>query len=101
PYVHVYGNRVICETDTRGYPTPGNKSLHEIVVDASAGFIPLWTKDTILRWRFQEHSMSFFADPESAKKAISNLVGEAVLRGVTPRLSNSLEATANGTLRLR
>jgi Matrixin len=78
-YVHVYGNRVICETDTRGYPTPDNKSVTEIVVDASDGFIRLWAKGTTLRWRFQEHSMSFFENSEAAKKAISNILGEAIL----------------------
>src|SRR6266852_1886701 len=54
PYLHVYGHRVICETDARGYATPDNKSATEIVVDASGGFIPLWAEDTTLRWRFQE-----------------------------------------------
>jgi hypothetical protein len=75
----VYGNRVICETDTRGYATPDNKSLVEIVVDASAGFIPLWPKNTTLRWRFQDFSMSYFEDPEAAKKEIANILGEAIL----------------------
>ncbi len=79
PYVHLYGNRVICETDTRGYPTPDNKSATEIVLDATSGFIPLWAKDTTLRWRFQEYSMSFFEDPEAAKREISTILGEAVL----------------------
>jgi hypothetical protein len=79
PYVHVYGHSVICETDTRGYATPDNKSITEIVVDASDGFIPLWAKETTLRWRFQESSMSFFEDPEAAKQAISNILGEAIL----------------------
>ena len=79
PYVHIYGHRVICETDTRGYATPDNKSATEIVVDASGGFIPLWAKETTLRWRFQESSMSFFQDPQAAKKEISTILGEAIL----------------------
>src|SRR5437879_6222631 len=79
PYVHVYGNHVICETDTKGYVRPGNRSITEIVVDASDGFIPLWAKNITLRWRFQEQSMSFFEDPAAAKSAISNLLGEALL----------------------
>lgn len=78
-YVHVYGQGVICETDTRGYATPDNKSPTEIVVDASGGFIPLWAKGTTLRWRFQEQSLSFFENPEAAKKAISDILGEAIL----------------------
>jgi len=79
PYVHVYGKHVICDTDTRGYATPDNKSLTEIVVDASSGFIPLWARDTTLRWRFQESSMTFFQDPAAAKQEISKLFGEAIL----------------------
>jgi hypothetical protein len=78
-YVHVYGHRVICETDTRGYPTPDNKSATEIVVDASGGFIPLWANNITLRWRFQEQSFTFFEDAEAAKRAISNILGEAIL----------------------
>jgi hypothetical protein len=79
PQVHVFGNKVICDTDTRGYPTPGNRSPLEIVVDASEGFIPLWARDMTLRWRFQEHSMAHFDDPEAAKSAIKELFGEALV----------------------
>jgi Matrixin len=78
-YAHVYGDGVICETDTRGYATPDNKSPTEIVLDASSGFIPLWAKGTTLRWRFQEQSMTFFEDSGAAKRAISNILGEAIL----------------------
>ena len=78
-FVHVYGSGVICETDTRGYPTPDNKSLTEIVVDASSGFIPLWVRGTTLRWRFQEQSMLYFSNPDLAKKEISDILGAAIL----------------------
>src|SRR5262245_21731756 len=79
PQIHVFGRGVICDTDTRGYPTPGNRSPAEIVVDASEGFIPLWAQDMTLRWRFQEYSMTYFEDPEAAKAAIEELLGEAIL----------------------
>lgn len=79
PYVHVYGKHVICDTEARGYPTPGNRSPTEIVLDASNGFIPLWAKDTTLLWRFQDRSLSFFEDVSAAKTEISTLVGEAIL----------------------
>jgi hypothetical protein len=79
PQIHVFGNGVICETDTRGHATPEDRSPFELVVDASEGFIPLWAKDTTLRWRFQEHSMTFFEDPEAAKAAIEELFGKALL----------------------
>ena len=78
-YVHIYGDRVICETDARGYATPDNKSATEIVVDASGGFIPLWAKGATLRWRFQEPSLSIFEDTTAAKKAIEEILGEAIL----------------------
>lgn len=79
PQIHVFGHGVICDTDTRGYATPENRDPREIVVDASEGFIPLWTKDMTLRWRFQEHSMSFFEAPEAAKTAIKELLRDALL----------------------
>jgi len=78
PQIHIFGNHVICGTDTRGFGTPGNRSPLELVVDASEGFIPLWAKDTTLRWRFQEHSMSHFEDTEAAKTAIGELLGKAL-----------------------
>jgi hypothetical protein len=79
PQIHVYGPDAVCDTDTRGHATPRNRSLLEIVVDASEGFIPLWAKDTTLRWRFQERSMRLFEDPDAAKAAITELLGEALL----------------------
>ena len=77
--VHVFGNRVVCDTEPRGYETPRGRSPLEIVVDASEGFIPLWAKDTTLRWRFRERSMRFFTNPAAAKTAIRRLFGEALL----------------------
>lgn len=44
PQIHVFGHGVICDTDTRGHATPGNRSLSELVVHASEGFVPLWAK---------------------------------------------------------
>ena len=32
---HVYGDKVVCNTDSRGLPTPQGKSPLEIVLDAS------------------------------------------------------------------
>lgn len=72
-------NHGVCITDARGNARPENKSPWKIVLDASDGFIPLWAKDTVLRWRFQERSMDVFADPEAAKVAIEGLVAHAVL----------------------
>ncbi len=77
--VHVFGNGVICDTEKKGRPTPKGRSVLEIVLDASGGFIPLWAKDVTLRWRFQERSLENFEDPEAAEAAIEELLGEALL----------------------
>jgi hypothetical protein len=77
--VHVFGEGVVCNTDSRGYATPQDRDPLEIVVDATEGFIPLWARDVTLRWRFQERSLSVFADPEAAKAGIRQLFGEALL----------------------
>lgn len=77
--VHVYGDGVVCETDSRGFATPRNRNPAEIVVDASEGFIPLWAKDMTLRWRFQERSLNGFVNPDAAADAIRQLFGEALL----------------------
>ena len=77
--VHVFGNKVICDTEPRGHATPRGRSPLEIVVDASEGFIPLWAKNTTLRWRFRESSMRQFRNPTAAKVAIRRLFGEALL----------------------
>ena len=79
PEVHVFGNGFRCDTETRGPATPQGRSPLEIVVDASEGFIPLWTKDTTLRWRFRESTMKYFKSPGTAKAEIRKLLGEALL----------------------
>ncbi|MGZ8313389.1 MAG: matrixin family metalloprotease [Allosphingosinicella sp.] len=77
--VHVYGKGHVCDTEKRGFPTPRGRTLVEIVVDASDGFVPLWAENSTLRWRFQERSLRAFRDPEAAKVAIRQLLGEALL----------------------
>lgn len=79
PFVHIYHSGARCETDTRGYPTPQNRSPLEIVVDATDGFIPLWDGDVSLRWRFEERSMSLFRDPEQAKDYIRRLFAQGLM----------------------
>jgi Matrixin len=77
--VHVFGNKVVCDTEPRGYATPRGRSPLEIVVDASEGFIPLWAKDTTLRWQFRDTSMRVFRNPTAAKAGVRRLLGEALL----------------------
>jgi hypothetical protein len=79
PDVHVFGNGFRCDTEVRGHSTPRGRSPLEIVVDASEGFIPLWAKDTTLRWRFRESTMRYFRRPSAAKTEIRRLLGEALL----------------------
>jgi hypothetical protein len=77
--VHTLKKGIRCDTDTRGYATPENRSPLQLVVDATEGFIPLWAKSTILRWRFRESSLQAFQDPNAAEAAIEQLFGEAIL----------------------
>ena len=79
PLVHIIRKGVRCDTDTRGYAKPRMGDRVRIVVDASEGFIPLWSEGTKLYWRFRESSFQAFADPEAAKAATEQLLGEAVL----------------------
>ena len=80
PDVHIYGkSNAVCATDVRGHATPRDASPLEIVVDASEGFIPLWSEGMTLRWRFQERSLSVFADPDLAKSAIRQRLGQGLL----------------------
>ena len=77
--VHVFGRGAVCDTESRGRATPRGLSPLEIVLDASEGFIPLWAKNTTLRWRFRESSMKYFEHPVTAKAEIRKLFGESLL----------------------
>lgn len=76
---HIYHGGARCETETRGYPNPKNRSPLELVLDATNGFIPLWDTEVTLNWRFQEQSLLAFQDPEAVKSYMRNLLGEALL----------------------
>lgn len=76
--VHKLNKGIICDTESRGHSTPNGRSVAEIVLDASEGFIPLWERNTTLRWRFRERSLINFANPTAAKDAIKGLLGEAL-----------------------
>lgn len=77
--VHVIKPGIRCDTEQRGHERPSGMSIEEIVVDASQGFIPLWERGTMLRWRFRESSFARFQDPSAAKSAVQRLFGNAVL----------------------
>jgi hypothetical protein len=78
--VHVIKKGIRCDTDARGHPTPRGRTPLSIVVDASEGFIPLWAKQSTLRWRFRESSFQSFASPDAAKAETERLLGEALLK---------------------
>ena len=78
---HKYGksNSVVCDTDPIGFATPDNKSIEELLVNVSGGFVALWKKNTVLNWRFNENSMKlYFADSEAGKRGIRKLLQEAL-----------------------
>jgi hypothetical protein len=77
--IHVFANKVVCDTERRGHTRPKGRSPLEIVVDASEGFIPLWVKNTTLRWTFKEESLRSFEKPTSVKNEMRKLLGEALL----------------------
>ncbi|MGK5037886.1 matrixin family metalloprotease [Janthinobacterium sp. LB3P118] len=78
---HVFGKdrTIVCDTDRRGYEYPGSASPLDLAVEASEGFIPLWAKGTILRWRVQKRGLSDFVDPAGVVQAIRTLFGEAIV----------------------
>lgn len=78
PYIHIYHGGAVCKTDKRGYATPDNRATTELVLDATEGFIPLWDKETLLRWRFNETSMTVFAQPAAAKEYFRDRIRAAL-----------------------
>jgi Matrixin len=71
--------KFVCDTESPGRATPGGLSIEELVLNAPGGVIPLWEKNTTLRWRFRESSLAFFQNPAAAKTAIKDLFAEVVM----------------------
>jgi len=80
PIVHKYGKDRICTTDGIGYATPDNRSPLELVLDSSEGHIPLWDRNVVLRWEFDENSLLAFSNSEEIKSYVREIFGEALLR---------------------
>lgn len=77
--VHVYGkSHAVCGTDVRGHATPRGASPEELVLDATEGFIPLWDRDVVLRWRFDRDSLARFAEPARAADGLRLLMAKAL-----------------------
>jgi hypothetical protein len=79
PPVLVTPKGFVCDTEPRGHASPGGRSPLELVVDATEGFIPLWAKDTVLRWRFREASLSAFDNPQKIRNEVKTLFAEALI----------------------
>lgn len=76
--VHVFGKGHRCRTDRRGRPTPKGRSVSEIRVDAPGGFVPLWERNRILRYRFDSRSLNRFDEPAALKAKILQLFAEGL-----------------------
>ena len=71
--VHVFRSH-LCDTERAARPRDGL----ELVVDAGEGFVPLWERNSMLRWRFQERSLARFRNPERIKEAVRGLMRDAI-----------------------
>ena len=78
---HVYGRKVRCITDSRGYQRHRGMSLEEIRVHETDGFIPLWAEGVTLRYRFNELSFEKkYGDKADEQKAVvQKLFDDAML----------------------
>ncbi|MTI44167.1 reprolysin-like metallo-peptidase family M12B [Roseibium hamelinense] len=79
PHIHIYGPaKAVCDTEKRGFKTPGNRSPLELVLHAGDGFVPLWAEGVTLHWRFQERSLLAFEDPDAARARIRSLMAKGL-----------------------
>ncbi len=77
--IHLLGAGRVCRTDERGYAMPDNADPLQHKLHISSGFVALWTRDVVLRWRFNEPSVArFFSDAEAGKAKIRGLFVEAL-----------------------
>jgi hypothetical protein len=72
--VHRLGDGIICRTEDR----PRERTPLEIVVDATEGFVPLWTENLVLRWRFNAASLSVYQQPDAIKENIRALLNSSI-----------------------
>lgn len=76
--VHVLGAGRVCRTDARGHAMPDNVNPLQHKLHISSGFVVLWARDVVLRWRFNEASFSAkFADADGMKRRIRDLFSQA------------------------
>ncbi len=72
------GKTLACSTENKGHSNPGGRSIDQIRVDATNGFIPLWAENQTLRWRVNMPSMHYFDDAEEGKKYFKDLFSYGV-----------------------
>jgi hypothetical protein len=72
--VHVLQKGIICRTESRAE----KKSPLAIVVGATEGFIPLWSENLVMRWKFNEASLTAFQHAGDIKAKVRELFGKAV-----------------------
>lgn len=80
-YTHCYGsnNELTCGTDKPGQVFPRDvRSLTEFVLDTSRGSVPLWAKDSILNFRFNQQSLSCYGEPERGRAIILTFFSSAI-----------------------
>lgn len=82
PAAHELKKGFICVTDARAQ----SSSPSRLVIDATEGFIPLWEPRQVLRWKFNQASLSVFRWPDRIKTRIQLLLNAAVAawRGAAP-----------------
>ena len=66
--VDTTGLRFKCTTDA------SPQASLEAVLDATEGFVPLWVKGTVLRWRFHPDSLARFEYPDAVRKEVRQLM---------------------------
>lgn len=74
PQFHQLKSGIICRTDYRAQ----RRDRLRIVVEATDGFIPLWEKSRVLRWKFDAASLSVFQNPDAIKARVRELLALAI-----------------------
>lgn len=76
--VHSLGTGRLCRTDARGHALPDNVNPLQHKLHISSGFVVLWARDVVLRWRFNDASFAAkFADADDVKQRIRDLFARA------------------------
>lgn len=76
--VHSLGAGRVCRTDARGHALPGNVNPLQHKLHISNGFVVLWARDVVLRWRFNDASFAAkFPDADVMKQRVRDLFAQA------------------------